>query len=173
MIGQPACLLLMLAGCRALCLSVLLHRRHLELCFDQLCSVKRGRVRQAMQVSLLFADAVWLCCHSSYQLVSSFPSFSLSSARMVAPSNTVRHQMAKAGGRGDAPISLFPLSPCCSALSPFPGTHSLPLLTHFAAHSLPANNIFPFKSHISNTGAYRHMYFQKHTKNSRAPNMHI
>lgn len=37
-----------------------LRRRHLELGFNQLSSVKRGRARRVMQVSLLFADAVWL-----------------------------------------------------------------------------------------------------------------
>lgn len=62
MIGQLASLLLMLAGCRVLCLTVFfpLRRRHLELGFNQLSSVKRGRARRVMQVSLLFADAVWL-----------------------------------------------------------------------------------------------------------------
>lgn len=82
---------------------------------------------------------------SSYQLLAKFSSLSLSLASLaVAPSNTVSASDGKNRGRGvgggaDAPLSLSHLSPCCTALSPFPGTHFLPhsisLPTYLTDHS--------------------------------------
>lgn len=128
MIGQPASVLLMLASCRVLCLSVLLCRRHhLELCFENFCSVKRGRVRQELQkylAPLLFADAAWLT-FSSHSLSAAIPLTSWSLHFPLSPflflrwlplATPSRHQMAKAGGRGDALVflSLYHLAaPCC------------------------------------------------------------
>lgn len=90
---------------------VLLGRRcrHLELCFDQLCSVKWGKRCRSLR-SLSFLPMLFgsLCIPPAVLLTSwslHFPLSPFLSLRWLPLATPSRHQMAKAGGRGDAPIS--------------------------------------------------------------------
>lgn len=103
-IGQLASLLLMLAGCRVLCLTVLLHCRHLELRF----MFRRGRCHAALLV--LFGSLH--VPSSSHHLVSKFPSLLPFFCLYGCPYQQhlcIRWQ--KQGGGGDAPITPPKFSP--------------------------------------------------------------
>lgn len=118
MIGRPASMLLMLAGCHVLCSTVLLRcrrRHHLDL-FGQLCSVKpqhqlvSSLLTQFGCLSLLLASLLTL----SLQTGLSIPPLSLLLTGLPLATQS-RHQMAKAGGWGDA-LVILSFSPYCSTL---------------------------------------------------------